>query len=33
MREFASWKPYNKVYWETEAVNWFDKKQYQNSHI
>ena len=26
MREFASWKPYNKLYWETEAKDWFDKK-------
>ena len=26
MREFASWKLYNKLYWETEAKNWFDTK-------
>ena len=26
MREFASWKPYNKLYWEFEAEKWFDTK-------
>jgi len=26
MREFSAWKPYNKLYWETEAKNWFDTK-------
>lgn len=26
MREFAAWKPYNKLYWELDAKEWFDKK-------
>ena len=26
MKEFSAWKPYNKLYWEIDAKEWFDKK-------
>ena len=26
MKEFSAWFPYNKLYWETDAKNWFDRK-------
>jgi predicted GH43/DUF377 family glycosyl hydrolase len=26
MREFAAWKPYNKLYWEIQSKEWFDRK-------
>jgi len=26
MKEFSAWFPYNRLYWETDAKEWFDKK-------
>jgi len=26
MKEFSAWFPYNKLYWETDAKNWFNRK-------
>ena len=26
MREFAAWKPYNKLYWEIQSQEWFEKE-------
>lgn len=26
MKEFSAWFPYNRLYWETDAKDWFNKK-------